>query len=104
MIEATLATRASAARAELERWKDDLAGALAARFSADDLPAPWHAVEARFAADFAPHICLDDIIGSEVLGWGLVRTETLAQGGTRCDFRFKRGGATDVQVRLPVAR
>lgn len=56
------------------------------------------------AADFAPYICLSDIIGSEEFGWGLVRTETLAQGGTRCDFRFKRGGATDVRVRLPVTR
>ncbi len=55
------------------------------------------------AADFAPYICLADVIGSDELGWGLVRTETLAQGGSRCDFRFKKGGPTDVKVRLPIA-
>lgn len=53
------------------------------------------------AADFAPYICLADVHGSEELGWGLVRTETLAQGGATCDFRFRRGGKTDVKVRLP---
>ena len=56
------------------------------------------------AADFAPYICLSDISGSEAFGWGLVRTSTLAQGGSHCDFRFTRGGPTDVKVRLPVAR
>lgn len=59
---------------------------------------------ANGAADFAPFICLSDISGSEAFGWGLVRTETIAQGGSRCDFRFKRGGPTDVKVRLPVTR
>ena len=54
------------------------------------------------AADFAPYICLADIPGSEAMGWGLARTETLAQGGQRCDFRFRRGGPTEVRVRLPV--
>lgn len=54
------------------------------------------------AAAFAPYICLSDVVGSNELGWGLVRTETIAQGGKRCDFRFRRGGATDVKVRLPV--
>ncbi len=54
------------------------------------------------AAEFAPYICLADIIGSEEFGWGLRRTETLAQGGTRCDFRFRRDKPTDVVRRLPV--
>jgi len=54
------------------------------------------------AADFAPYICLADIIGSDELGWGLARTQTLAQGGTHCDFRFRRGQPTDVKRRLPV--
>lgn len=57
---------------------------------------------ANGAADFAPYICLADIPGSEAFGWGLVRTETIAQGGGRCDFRFRRGGETRVRVRLPV--
>ncbi len=54
------------------------------------------------AAEFAPFICNSDAIGSEVFGWGLTRTETLAQGGRRCDFRFSRGGPT--RVRLHVVR
>lgn len=56
------------------------------------------------AEAFAPYICLADIPGSEALGWGLSRSETLAQGGERCDFRFRKGGPTEVKVRLPVAR
>lgn len=58
---------------------------------------------AHGAEAFAPYICLADISGSEIFGWGLERNETLAQGGTRCDFRFHRGGETRVRVRLPVA-
>jgi hypothetical protein len=58
---------------------------------------------ANDAGDLAPYICLADIAGSDAFGWGLVRTTTIAQGGARCDFRFKRGRATDVKVRLPVA-
>lgn len=56
------------------------------------------------AEDFAPYICLADVVGSELFGWGLARTETLAQGGSRCDFRFQRGAPTRVRVRLPVVR
>ena len=56
------------------------------------------------AAEFAPYICLSDIVGSQKFGWGLKRSETLAQGGSQCDFRFRKGGDTDVKVRLPVAR
>lgn len=58
---------------------------------------------ANGAADLAPYICLADVPGSEAFGWGLERSQTLAQGGTRCDFRFRRGGETKVRVRLPVA-
>lgn len=54
------------------------------------------------AESFAPYICLADVAGSEAFGWGLERTETLAQGGTRCDFRFQRGAPTRVRVNLPV--
>ena len=56
------------------------------------------------AAEFAPYICLSDIVGSNQFGWGLQRSETLAQGGAQCDFRFRRGASTDVKVRLPVSR
>lgn len=54
------------------------------------------------ASEFAPFICQADTVGSEIFGWGLRRTETLAQGATRCDFRFRRGAATEVRFRLPV--
>lgn len=58
---------------------------------------------ANGAAAFAPYICLADVPGSEQFGWGLTRTETIAQGGKRCDFRFRRGAETRVKVRLPIA-
>lgn len=57
---------------------------------------------AHGAAELAPYICLSDITGSQILGWGLSRSETIAQGGERCDFRFKRGGETRVKVKLPI--
>ncbi|WP_157068659.1 L-2-amino-thiazoline-4-carboxylic acid hydrolase [Sandaracinus amylolyticus] len=59
---------------------------------------------ANGAAEFAPYICLADVPGSEVFGWGLTRTETIAQGGSRCDFRFQRGAETRVRVKLPITR
>lgn len=59
---------------------------------------------AHGAAEIAPYICLADITGSRAFGWGLTRTETIAQGASRCDFRFKRGADTRVRVSLPVAR
>lgn len=52
------------------------------------------------AAAFAPFICNSDAVGSAEFGWGLQRTETIAQGGKRCDFRFKRGGETKVRLHL----
>ncbi len=54
------------------------------------------------AADFAPFICQADVVGSDMFGWGLKRTETLAQGGRRCDFRFRKGQQSEVRFRLPV--
>ncbi len=54
------------------------------------------------ASEFAPFICQADIVGSDVLGWGLQRTETLAQGGNRCDFRFRKGQRTEVKSKLPI--
>jgi hypothetical protein len=46
--------------------------------------------------ELAPYICALDQVSSEALGWGLIRTTTLAEGGSRCDFRFKRGGETRI--------
>jgi hypothetical protein len=50
---------------------------------------------------FAPYLCLSDIALSEGLGWGLIRTQTLADGCSHCDFRFKRGGETRITSRTP---
>lgn len=53
------------------------------------------------APELAPYLCPVDVLYSEALGWGLTRTKTLAEGADKCDFRFKKGGSTNVAV--PVA-
>lgn len=53
------------------------------------------------ATELGPYICAVDKPASEMFGWGLRRTTTLAEGGDRCDFRFRKGGPTEVAV--PVA-
>jgi hypothetical protein len=50
---------------------------------------------------FAPYLCMSDIALSEGLGWGLIRTRTLADGCSHCDFRFKQGGETRISSRTP---
>jgi len=50
------------------------------------------------AYELAPYLCTADILYSEALGWGLMRTKTLAEGAEKCDFRFKKGGPTKVAV------
>lgn len=50
------------------------------------------------APEIAPYLCPVDILYSDALGWGLTRTQTLAEGADKCDFRFKRGGKTNVAV------
>jgi hypothetical protein len=50
------------------------------------------------AAELGPYVCAVDKVASEMLGWGLCRTTTLAKGGDRCDFRFKKGGKTSVEI------
>ncbi len=52
-------------------------------------------------AEFAPYICMSDIALSEALGWGLLRTQTLADGCSYCDFRFKKGAATQISSKTP---
>ena len=52
-------------------------------------------------AEFAPYICMSDIALSDALGWGLTRTQTLADGGSYCDFRFKKGAATNISSKTP---
>lgn len=49
---------------------------------------------AQGAEELAPYMCRADFPMSEAFGTGLVRTTTIAEGGERCDFRFKRGRET----------
>jgi hypothetical protein len=44
------------------------------------------------ADELAPYPCLLDYALFGALGIELRRTQTLAEGGERCDFRFKKGG------------
>jgi L-2-amino-thiazoline-4-carboxylic acid hydrolase len=48
------------------------------------------------AGELNPYLCACDYIYSELLGWGLTRTTTLAEGGEVCNFRFKKGGPTRI--------
>ncbi len=48
------------------------------------------------AEEFLPYLCLVDKLFAEALGFGLVRTRTLADGFDRCDFRLKKDGITRV--------
>jgi hypothetical protein len=49
---------------------------------------------AQGADELAPYMCLIDFAFSKALGLGLVRTMAIAEGGEKCDFRYKRGRAT----------
>jgi hypothetical protein len=49
------------------------------------------------AEELTPYLCLMDFPVSEVMKTGLVRTTTLAKGGTCCDFRFKNGRACQME-------
>ena len=55
-------------------------------------------LSAQGAPELAPYVCAVDKVASEMLGWGLRRTMTLAQGDERCDFRFKKGAETSVMM------
>jgi len=49
---------------------------------------------AQGADELAPYMCLTDFAVSKALGMGLIRTTTLAEGGIKCDFTYKRGRET----------
>ena len=51
--------------------------------------------------EFAPYVCMSDVALSEAMGWGLVRTKTLADGCPHCDFRFKEGAVTKISSKTP---
>jgi len=55
-------------------------------------------LSAQCALELAPYVCAVDKAASEMLGWGLSRTMTLAEGHEKCDFRFKKGGKTCVML------
>jgi hypothetical protein len=48
------------------------------------------------AEEILPYVCLADISLSDAFGWGLTRTQTIGDGCTHCDFRFKKGAATKI--------
>jgi hypothetical protein len=58
--------------------------------------ATWTLFQEQGAAELTPYLCACDYLYSEMLGWGLIRTTTLGEGGEVCDFRFKRGGPTRI--------
>lgn len=53
------------------------------------------------AEEIFPYVCLSDIALSNALGWGLIRTQTIADGCDYCDFRFKKGGITKISSKTP---
>lgn len=50
------------------------------------------------AFELAPYVCATDKPISELLGWGLTRPKTIAEGFPTCSFRFKKSGATNVPI------
>lgn len=53
------------------------------------------------AEELAPFICMSDIALSDAFGWGLKRTQTLADGCAYCDFRMKEGAPTQLTSATP---
>jgi len=49
---------------------------------------------AQDADALTPYMCLSDEVISRAFNRGLVRYHTLAEGGNKCDFRYKRGRET----------
>ncbi|MFC2002859.1 L-2-amino-thiazoline-4-carboxylic acid hydrolase [Chloroflexota bacterium] len=58
-------------------------------------------VQDQGAEEFAPYVCMSDIALGDAMGWGLIRTETFADGCERCDFRFKKGSKTMISSKTP---
>lgn len=53
------------------------------------------------AEEFSPYVCLSDMALSDAMGWGLKRTETLADGCDKCDFRFRKNAETEITSVIP---
>ncbi len=58
-------------------------------------------MKAQGAEEFAPYVCMSDMALSNALGWGLIRTQTIADGCKTCDFRFKKGSETMISSKTP---
>ena len=54
-------------------------------------------LEREGASELAPYLCWVDYPQFAAMGLRLDRTETLAQGGQRCDFRVSRGQPVHVE-------
>ena len=61
----------------------------------------YNFMKAQGAEEFAPYVCMSDIALGDALGWGLIRTQTLADGCQFCDFRFKKGSETIISSKTP---
>ncbi|MHC4595791.1 MAG: L-2-amino-thiazoline-4-carboxylic acid hydrolase [Planctomycetota bacterium] len=61
----------------------------------------YNFLKAQGAEEFAPYVCMSDIALSDALGWGLIRTQTIADGCQSCDFRFKKGSETRISSKTP---
>ena len=59
-------------------------------------------LQAENAFEIAPFVCATDKPTSELMGWGLYRTTTIADGSPICKFRFKKGGDTNVPIPQPL--
>ncbi len=94
MPQETYVSRTSRLLRDFDRSAARVQPALTVRHGVAQAAALLRAARAEGALELAPYVCSVDKVASEMLGWGLVRTTTLAEGGDRCDFRFKRGGQT----------
>jgi len=61
----------------------------------------YNFMKAQGAEEFAPYVCLSDMALGNALGWGLIRTQTIADGCEFCDFRFKKGSDTNISSKTP---
>jgi len=61
----------------------------------------YNFLKAQGAEEFATYVCLSDIALGDALGWGLIRTHTIADGCESCDFRFKKGNETKISSKTP---
>ena len=59
-------------------------------------------LQAENAFEIAPYVCATDKPTSELMGWGLYRTTTIADGSPICKFRFKKDGPTNVPIPQPL--